>query len=99
MKNLSQYKLKIGDSEYTPLVIGAMGVDISTEALALVAAANGSIGHISDAMITAVADRHLKTHFVSQKYKENKHLGLDTMRQRGYNSKWIRFWGFKHETN
>ncbi|MCP4196184.1 MAG: nitronate monooxygenase [Proteobacteria bacterium] len=74
MKNLSQYKLKLGDSEYTPLVIGGMGVDISTEALALVAAKNGSIGHISDAMITAVADRHYKTHFVSQKLNDNKHL-------------------------
>jgi NAD(P)H-dependent flavin oxidoreductase YrpB (nitropropane dioxygenase family) len=77
MKNLSQYRLKLGDNEYTPLVIGGMGVDISTEALALVAAENGSIGHISDAMITAVADRHCKTSFVSQKFQQNKHLRGD----------------------
>jgi len=40
-----------------PLVIGGMGVDISTPELACVAAHYGAIGHISDAMVQLVSDR------------------------------------------
>ncbi len=72
MKKLNDYTFSIGHSEYKPLVIGAMGVDISTKSLALAAAKAGCIGHISDAMITVVTDRHLGTDFVVQKYKLNQ---------------------------
>lgn len=72
MKNLADKRLKIGDAEYKPLLIGAMGVDISTKELALAAADFGAIGHISDAMITVVTDRRLKTDFVSRKLAKNR---------------------------
>ena len=69
MKKLNDYLLKIGKFEYKPLIIGAMGVDISTKSLALAAAEAGCIGHISDAMITVVTDRHYGTHYVNDKLK------------------------------
>jgi nitronate monooxygenase len=49
------------------IMIGGMGVDISTAQLAVEAARLGGIGHISDAMINAVADRRFKTKFVKAK--------------------------------
>jgi NAD(P)H-dependent flavin oxidoreductase YrpB (nitropropane dioxygenase family) len=73
MKKLNDYTLSIGTSKYKPVVIGAMGVDISTKELALIAAEMGGIGHISDAMITVVTDRHLGTNFVSDKLTQNRH--------------------------
>lgn len=72
MKKLNDFSLKIGQSEYKALVIGAMGVDISTKSLALAAAKVGCIGHISDAMITVVTDRYYDTKFVSEKLKLNR---------------------------
>jgi nitronate monooxygenase len=71
-KTLDSYELRIGNAQYKPLVIGGMGVDISTKELALAAADMGAVGHISDAMITAVADRHLGSDFVSKKLKQNR---------------------------
>ena len=62
---------------YYPLMIGGMGVDISTDRLALQACRLGAIGHISDAMVTTVTDKYFKTDFVKSKfnkYKENKFL-------------------------
>jgi nitronate monooxygenase len=50
-------------------VIGGMGVDISTVELALEAARLGGVGHISDAMVPTVIDRHLKTRYVKDKLK------------------------------
>jgi nitronate monooxygenase len=71
MKRLDNYTLRINGNDYKPLVIGAMGVDISTKALALAAADAGAIGHISDAMILVVADRNLGTRFVPEKLRRN----------------------------
>ncbi len=73
-KRLDDFRLVLKGKELVPLVIGGMGVDISTEELALEAARLGGIGHISDAMMPSVADRHLGTRFVAEKlerYKEN----------------------------
>lgn len=64
---VDNFRLKLGDHEYVPIVIGGMGVNISTASLALEAARLGGIGHISDAEICAVADREFGTQFVKQK--------------------------------
>ena len=54
-------------------MVGGMGVDISTVELALEAARLGGIGHISDALVTAVADRRYETSFVKDKTKHYKY--------------------------
>jgi nitronate monooxygenase len=74
MKRLNDYRLTLGQHELVPIVIGGMGVDISTTDLALVAARMGGIGHISDAMVPTVTDRRYKTKYVKgklAKYKAN----------------------------
>ena len=55
-----------------PIVIGGMGVDISTADLALEAARLGGIGHISDAMVNTVADRRFNAKFVKEKLQQFK---------------------------
>ncbi|MBS3916350.1 MAG: nitronate monooxygenase, partial [Sulfuritalea sp.] len=61
-----------GKRELVPIMIGGMGVDISTAELALEAARLGGVGHISDAMIKTVSDRRFDTKFVSAKQKRYK---------------------------
>jgi nitronate monooxygenase len=73
MKCLDDYRMKIGSQELVPLMIGGMGVDISSTDLALVAAKLGGVGHISDAMSPTVTDRRYKTSFVKDKVKQFKH--------------------------
>jgi NAD(P)H-dependent flavin oxidoreductase YrpB (nitropropane dioxygenase family) len=76
MKRVDDFRLKLGDKEYVPIMIGGMGVDISTTELALEAARLGGIGHISDAMVEDVSDRKFDTTFVKDKtklYKYNIH--------------------------
>ena len=58
---LDDYRLRLGHTEYVPIVIGGMGVDISSAALAHEAARLGGIGHISDAMSPYVSDRYFAT--------------------------------------
>lgn len=72
MKRVDDFRLRLGRHELVPIVIGGMGVDISTADLALVAARLGGIGHISDAMVPTVSDRRFKTRFVKQKLKQFK---------------------------
>lgn len=72
MKRVDDYRLRFGKREVVPIVIGGMGVDISTSELALEAARLGGIGHISDAMLPTVTDRHYKTGFVKDKQKQYK---------------------------
>ena len=74
MKCVDDFRLRFGKQELVPIMIGGMGVDISTAALALEAARLGGIGHISDAMLPTVTDRRYDTDFVKdklQKYKYN----------------------------
>lgn len=74
MKRVDDFRLKFGKKELVPLIIGGMGVDISTAALALEAARLGGVGHISDAMVNEVSDRRFDTSFVKDKtrlYKYN----------------------------
>ena len=69
MKCVDDFRLRLGQHELVPIMIGGMGVDISTVELALEAARLGGVGHISDAMVPTVTDRHLKTRFVKDKLK------------------------------
>ncbi|WP_209588705.1 nitronate monooxygenase [Massilia sp. BHUDP2] len=69
MKRVDDFRLKLGNKEYVPIMIGGMGVDISTSELALEAARLGGIGHISDAMVQDVSDRKFDTTFVKDKTK------------------------------
>jgi nitronate monooxygenase len=72
MKRVDDFRLRLGDKELVPIVIGGMGVDISTADLALEAARLGGIGHISDAMVNTVTDRRFDTKFVKDKLKQYK---------------------------
>lgn len=72
MKRVDDFRLMFGKKEYVPIVIGGMGVDISTAELALEAARLGGVGHISDAMISTVADRRFNAKFVKEKLKQYK---------------------------
>jgi nitronate monooxygenase len=69
MKRVDDFRLCFGKSELVPIIIGGMGVDISTAALALEGARLGGIGHISDAMVKTVSDRRYDTHFVRDKLR------------------------------
>ncbi len=69
MKCVDDFRLRLGDKELVPIMIGGMGVDISTVELALEAARLGGVGHISDAMVPTVIDRHFKTTYSKDKLK------------------------------
>ncbi|MDX8400618.1 MAG: nitronate monooxygenase [Gallionellaceae bacterium] len=73
MKRLDDFRLHFGKQELVPIMIGGMGVDISTAELALEAARLGGIGHISDAMLPTVADRRYDTDFVKEKLLQYKY--------------------------
>ena len=69
MKRVDDFRLKFGKRELVPIMIGGMGVDISTAELALEAARLGGIGHISDALVHDVSDRRFDTKYVKGKTK------------------------------
>ena len=69
MKCVDDFRVSLGKKEIVPIVVGGMGVDISTAELALEAARLGGIGHISDAMIADVCDKRFKTTFIKDKTK------------------------------
>ena len=73
MKRVDDFRLKFGKKELVPIIIGGMGVDISTAELALEVVRLGGIGHISDAMVQDVSDRRFDTSFVKEKTKFYKH--------------------------
>lgn len=73
MKCVDDFRLQFGKREVVPIVIGGMGVDISTAELALEVSRLGGIGHISDAMVPTVTDRRFKTQFVKEKLKLYKY--------------------------
>lgn len=72
MKCVDDFRLQLGKHELVPIVIGGMGVDISTAQLALEAARLGGVGHISDAMVPTVTDRRFNTKFVKNKLAQYK---------------------------
>jgi len=69
MNYVDNFRLQFGKKQLVPIIIGGMGVDISTAELAIEAARLGGIGHISDAMVPSVSDRRFHTHFVKEKLK------------------------------
>lgn len=69
MKCVDDFRLMFGRKEIVPIIVGGMGVDISTAQLALEAARLGGIGHISDAMVPDVCDKRFKTTYVKDKTK------------------------------
>ncbi|NMM09504.1 MAG: nitronate monooxygenase [Polaromonas sp.] len=73
MKRVDDFRLRFGRKELVPIIVGGMGVDISTAELAIEAARLGGIGHISDAMVQDVSDRRFDTSFVKEKTKLYKH--------------------------
>jgi len=78
MKRVDDFRLRFGKQEVVPIVIGGMGVDISTAELALEAARLGGVGHISDAMVPAVSDRRFNTNFIRDKMQAYKYnIGND----------------------
>lgn len=82
MKRLDDFRLSFpgqgGKQEYVPIMIGGMGVDISSAELALEAARLGGIGHISDAMVPTVSDRRFKTRLVKDKLRQYKYNVANT---------------------
>ncbi len=72
-KCIDDFRFRLGGRERVPLMIGGMGVDISTADLALEAARLGGIGHISDAMVPTVTDRRFKTRYVATKLAKYKY--------------------------
>ena len=73
MKRVDDFRLKLGKHELVPIMVGGMGVDISTADLALEIARLGGVGHLSDAMLPTVTDRLYKTKFVKEKTKKYKY--------------------------
>lgn len=78
-KVVDDYRLKMGDDEFVPIIVGGMGVDISTADLALEACRLGGIGHISDAMSPFVGDQKYGSKHTKEKANRNKATkdGLD----------------------
>ncbi|MBT8420015.1 MAG: nitronate monooxygenase [Gammaproteobacteria bacterium] len=74
MKKVDDFRFQLGQNEYVPIVLGGMGVNISTPKLAQAIASLGGIGHVSDAMLPAVIDQKFGTSFVKnklQRYRDN----------------------------
>ena len=69
---LDDFRLKLGNKEFLPIIIGGMGVNISTIELAVEAARLGGIGHISDAESPTEADQCSGTQFVRKKRERFK---------------------------
>ena len=72
MDMVDNYRLKLGSDEFVPIMVGGMGVNISTAELALEACRLGGIGHISDAMNPFVADKKFQTHFTKDKSSRHR---------------------------
>lgn len=72
MKRVDDFRLRLGKNEVVPIVVGGMGVDISTAELSLEVARLGGVGHISDAMVPTVSDRRFNTKYVKNKLAQYK---------------------------
>lgn len=71
-KRVDDFRLRLGGKELVPIVIGGMGVDISTAIWRWKPRGLGGVGHISDAMVNTVTDRRFDTKFVKDKLKQYK---------------------------
>ncbi len=79
MQKPKDYRVVLGGSEYFPLMIGGMGVDVSTSAMVLEAARLGCIAHLSDAMVPAVCDRNFGTNFTKSKVENFQRLQAEEL--------------------
>jgi NAD(P)H-dependent flavin oxidoreductase YrpB (nitropropane dioxygenase family) len=68
--NVNNFRLKLGGKEFVPIMIGGMGVNISTPELALSAERLGGIGHISDAEVMYVCDQMFGTTYTNEKRRK-----------------------------
>ena len=62
MKRVDDFRLRFGDKEYVPIMIGGMGVDISTSELALEAARLGLVRAAEVAPDTVLTVRFTRHH-------------------------------------
>lgn len=83
IETLNEHMLSLGKRLFKPIVIGGMGVDISTSELALTAARLGGIGHISDAMAPYVCDKKHRT-----KYQHGKLVKYQREEPEDSNPRW-----------
>ncbi|NTW53059.1 MAG: nitronate monooxygenase [Chlorobiaceae bacterium] len=67
--NVNNFRFKLGGKEFVPIMIGGMGVNISTSELALSAERLGGIGHISDAEVMYVCDTMFGTNYTAERRK------------------------------
>lgn len=72
MPCLNDFRILFKGKEYLPLMVGGMGVNISTAQLVLAIEKLGGIAHLSDAMLPVVTDRELGTQFTSERTKRLK---------------------------
>ncbi len=72
MNASDDFRLRLGEQELVPIMVGGMGVDISTASSRSRSRGSAGSGHISDAMITAVADRRFDTQFVKAKLERHR---------------------------
>ena len=70
MPKLDDYRFRLRGKEYVPIVVGGMGVDISTSELAVEISRLNGIGHISDAMAPYVSDRKFRTNLQASKFQQ-----------------------------
>ncbi|MCW8798904.1 MAG: nitronate monooxygenase, partial [Prosthecochloris sp.] len=67
---VDNFRFQLGNKEYVPIIIGGMGVNISTTELAISAEKLGGIGHISDAEVCYVCDSIFSTSYTTRKRKK-----------------------------
>ena len=54
---LKDLRVRLGGKDYVPLMVGGMGVNISTAEMVLAVEKLGGIAHLSDAMLMDLCDR------------------------------------------
>ncbi|RNA64482.1 nitronate monooxygenase [Prosthecochloris sp. ZM_2] len=67
---VDNFRFQLGNREYVPIIIGGMGVNISTTELALAAEKLGGVGHISDAEVCYVCDQLFSTSYTTRKRRK-----------------------------
>ena len=89
---LKDLRVRLKDKEYVPLMVGGMGVNISTAEMVLAVEKLGGIAHLSDAMVMDLCDRLYGTTYSADKAKRyygcqknpdksNNHFDLNALRE------------------
>lgn len=71
---LSDFPITFHGRQYAPLMVGGMGVNISTAEMALAVEKVGGIAHLSDALLMEVADKRFGTDLCKEKIRRYKDL-------------------------